>query len=131
MYFGWGFCQIGLAFFYQAFLTNSRSATSINFNLFIYIIIVIGYIISLWTTLLAVSLNFTLYDLPKQAPLILLLYPTFTVCRILYYLTMKCGYDQCISSMSNLDPELQLCLILLFVMPWILIVLGIYLYEVR
>jgi hypothetical protein len=28
IYFGWGLCQIGMAFFFQAFLSNARSATS-------------------------------------------------------------------------------------------------------
>jgi hypothetical protein len=28
MYLGWGFSQIAMAFFFQAFLTNARSATS-------------------------------------------------------------------------------------------------------
>jgi len=30
MYLGWGLCQIGMAFFFQAFLNNARSATSNN-----------------------------------------------------------------------------------------------------
>jgi hypothetical protein len=28
IYFGWGFCQVGMAFFFQAFLSNARTATS-------------------------------------------------------------------------------------------------------
>lgn len=28
LYIGWGFCQIGLAFFFQAFLSNARTSTS-------------------------------------------------------------------------------------------------------
>ena len=122
---GWGLCQIGMAFFFQAFLSNARSATSI-----ILINKVIGYIISLWTTLLAVSLNFTIFDLPRRVPSWLLLYPTFNISRILYYLTSKCGYESCISDISTMDSELKLCLVLLFVTPWIYMILGMYLYEV-
>ncbi len=118
IYIGWGLCQVAMAFFFQAFLTNARSAT------------IIGYIISLWTTLVAVSFNFTLFDFPKKFPLWLLGYPTFNICRIFYHLTVKCGFERCISSLSDLDPELKNCIILLYISPWILIFLGIYFYEI-
>jgi ABC-type multidrug transport system ATPase subunit len=118
IYLGWGLCQVGMAFFFQAFLSNARSAT------------IIGYIISLWTTLLAVSLNYTIFDLPKKIPIWLLTYPTFNICRIFYFLTVKCGYESCISSLSNLDEEMIKCIVMLFIMPFVYIFLGIYLYEV-
>lgn len=118
IYFGWGLCQVGMAFFFQAFLSNARSAT------------IIGYIISLWTTLLAVSLNYTIFNLPAKIPLWLLTYPTFNICRIFYYLTTKCGWDSCIGDLGNLDEELIQCIVMLFVMPIVYIFLGIYLYEV-
>lgn len=118
IYFGWGLCQVGMAFFFQAFLSNARSAT------------IIGYIISLWTTLLAVSLNYTIFNLPAKIPLWLLTYPTFNICRIFYYLTAKCGYESCIGDLGNLDVELIQCIVMLFVMPIVYIFLGIYLYEV-
>jgi hypothetical protein len=60
----------------------------------------------------------------------MLLYPTFTMTRIIYYLTVKCGYETCISDLSTLDPELKLCIIMLYVVPWIYMILGMYLYEV-
>jgi len=50
--------------------------------------------------------------------------------RILYYLTTKCGYESCISDISNMDSELKLCLIFLFITPWIYMILGMYFYEV-
>ena len=65
-----------MAFFFQAFLSNPRTATSFNFSN-----LVIGYIISLWTTLLAVSLNFTIFNLPNEVPNLLIVYPTFTMVR--------------------------------------------------
>lgn len=72
----------------------------------------------------------TIFDLPKEMPSWLLLYPSFNICRIFYYLTMKCGYSSCIASLSDLDPELIRCIIWLYITPVIYIVLGIYLYEV-
>ncbi len=79
MYIGWGICQIGMAFFFQAFLTNPRTSTSI-INL-INLLLVVGYILSLWTTILAVSFNNTIFNSPKVVPTWLLFYPTFNICR--------------------------------------------------
>jgi len=114
----WGFCQVGLAFFFQAFINNARSAT------------IVGYMLSLWTTLIAVSLNFSIYDLPQSYPLWLLCYPTFSLCRIFYYMTYKCGYDKCIDSLDNLSDEFVNCYYLLFISGFVYMILGMYFYEV-
>jgi hypothetical protein len=58
------------------------------------------------------------------------LYPTFTITRIIYYLTLKCGYETCISNLATIDPELTTCLVMLFITPWIYMILGMYFYEV-
>ena len=78
MYVGWGLCQIGMSFFFQSFLNNARSATSIHLCL---IILVIGYILSLWTTIVAISLNNTMFNSPKVVPNWLLFYPTVNISR--------------------------------------------------
>ena len=114
----WGFCQIGLAFFFQSFITNARSAT------------IVGYMVSLWTTLIAVSLNFSIYDLPEPYPFWLLCYPTFSLCRIFYYMTYHCGYEKCIDSLYGLSQEFVDCFYLLFFTGFIYMILGIYFYEV-
>ncbi len=63
-------------------------------------------------------------------PVWLLFYPAFNITRILYHLTYKCGYEECISSVYNMPEELVICLIVLYVSSVIYIFLGIYLYEV-
>lgn len=63
-------------------------------------------------------------------PVGLLFYPSFNICRIFFFLTTKCGYSSCITSLSGLDSELKVCLIILFITPWIYIFLGIYFYEI-
>ncbi len=68
--------------------------------------------------------------MPKTFPIWLLCYPSFNICRIFYFLTTKCGYESCISSLSGLDDELVNCMIILFTTPFVYIFLGIYLYEV-
>ena len=79
---------------------------------------------------MAVSLNMTIFNLPKLIPKWLLFYPTFNVCRIFYHLTMKCGYEKCIGSFSEMPDELVTCLWVLFLTGFIYIFIGIYLYEV-
>ena len=86
--------------------------------------------LSLWTTLIAVSLNFSIYDLPQSYPLWLLCYPTFSLCRIFYYMTYKCGYDKCIDSLDNLSDEFVNCYYLLFISGFVYMILGMYFYEV-
>ena len=114
----WGVCQVGLAFFYQAFLSNARSAT------------IIGYMVSLWTTIIASSLNFSIYDLPEKFPIPLLMYPTFALCRVFYYMTLRCGFERCIDNLSDVNDEMIICFVLLFVMGFVFLFLGIYLYEI-
>jgi hypothetical protein len=72
----------------------------------------------------------TIFNLPKLIPKWLLFYPTFNVCRIFYHLTMKCGYEKCIGSFSEMPDELVTCLWVLFLTGFIYIFIGIYLYEV-
>lgn len=84
----------------------------------------------MWTTLLAVSLNGTIFDFPRTMPSSMLFYPTFNICRIFYFLTIKCGYSSCISDINYIDPELKICLVILFITPFLYLVLGIYFYEV-
>jgi len=103
------------------------------FHLFIHflITIVIGYLLSLWTTLIAVSFNNTIFNSPKIIPTWILFYPTFNICRIIYLLTMKCAYEACVDSLFGMSEELQTCLIVLFISPWIYFILGMYFYEVN
>ena len=60
----------------------------------------------------------------------LLFYPTFNISRIIYYLTYNCGFKDCIASWDEVEPELMKCIAILYISPWILILIGIYLYEV-
>jgi ABC-type multidrug transport system fused ATPase/permease subunit len=114
----WGFNQIGLAFFFQSFVNNARSTT------------IIGYMVSLWTTLIAVSLNFSIYDIPNKFPIILLYYPTFNLCRIFYYMTYHCGYYTCLNNIYTIEQEVKNCYFILFISGFVYIILGMYLYEI-
>ena len=97
---------------------------------FIFLNLVIGYILSLWTTILGAGLNLTIFDFPTLMPTWILFYPAFNITRIFYHLTIKCGYESCISDFGSIPDELQNCIIILYISAFIYIFLGIYLYEV-
>jgi ABC-type multidrug transport system ATPase subunit len=116
--FVWGFAQIGLAYFFQAFLSNARTTS------------VIGYMIAFWLILIGTCLNLAMFVLPKEAPYLLNLFPSFGISRIFYYMASFCAYDTCISEFSRVSREIKFALAYLTLGGIILIILGIYLYEV-
>jgi len=69
---GWGLSQISLGFFFSAFLRTAQTAS------------MLGYLISIWVTLVAVSLNITLFAPPQEVSWWLLLYPTFPYTRFFF-----------------------------------------------
>ena len=114
----WGFSQIGLAFFFQAFLNNGRTTS------------IIGYMLALWFTLTCAALNSSVFIIPKEAPYILNLLPTFAMCRIFFYMTVYCGYESCISSFRYVNTEVRYALGFMMLGSIIFTVLGMYLHEV-
>ena len=116
--FVWGFAQIGLAYFFQAFLSNARTTS------------VIGYMIAFWLILIGTCLNLAMFVLPKEAPYLLNLFPSFGIARIFYYMASFCAYDTCISEFSRVSREVKFALVYLSLGGIILTILGIYLYEV-
>jgi hypothetical protein len=88
---GWGYAQVGLAFFYQAFVNKARTAT------------VIGYLISIWMVLWGCVLNIIVYPQPTVMPWYFFLYPQFALTRGIYQMSMACGYYRCIETFDMLD----------------------------
>ena len=114
----WGFSQIGLAYFFQAFLSNGRTTS------------IIGYMIALWATLICACLNMALFVLPTEAPYILNILPSFALCRIFFYMASYCGYETCISDFSTVNNELRYALGYMMLGGIIFTILGVYLHEV-
>ena len=114
----WGFSQIGLAYFFQAFLSNGRTTS------------VIGYMIALWLIIICTCLNLAMFVIPKEAPYILNIFPSFAVSRIFYYMATYCGYETCIDTFSRVNDEVRYALVYMFVGGVIFMGLGVYLYEV-
>jgi hypothetical protein len=102
----------------------------ITIKIFLFFNLVIGYILSLWTTILGAGLNLTIFDFPTLMPTWVLFYPAFNITRIFYHLTIKCGYESCINEFGSIPDELQKCIIILYISAFIYLFLGIYLYEV-
>lgn len=115
---GWGLCQISLAFLFSVFLNQAQTAS------------IVGYLLSIWVTLVAVSLNSTLYAPPKEVTWWLLLYPTFPYTRFFFYLATYCGYQSCIASFTELPSEAVRCLVLLYVEAVVFMLLALYLNQI-
>ena len=128
---GWGYSQIALAFFFSVFLNKAQTATSINIYIYIYIICVVaGYMLSLWTTVVALSLNSTLFEYPREMPSYLSLYPTFAFARIFYRISYACGFSNCVYDAREADWEINYNMSMLYVMPTVFLILAVYLNEV-
>jgi ABC-type Na+ transport system ATPase subunit NatA len=115
---GWGYSQISLAFFFSVFTSKAQNAT------------IMGYVISIWTTILAVALNSTLFEYPNKMPSALHIYPTFSFARLEYLMSFSCGFLTCMSSLSQMMHEAKICLIMIFVMSTVYLLIGLYLNEV-
>ena len=114
----WGIAQIGLAFFFQAFLSNGRTTS------------VIGYMIALWLIIICACLNLAMFVIPKEAPYILNILPSFGMSRIFYYMATYCGYETCITKFDQINDEVRYALVYMLIGGIIFNCLGVYLYEI-
>lgn len=89
---GWAIAQIAMTSFVQIFIDNSKTAT------------IVGYILSIFSTLIGEVLATLIFPQPMTFPLPLLLYPPFALCRIIYYLGWSCSNNTgCYQSISGLE----------------------------
>ena len=114
----WGFGQIGLAFFYQSFLSDSRTAS------------IIGYLLTSCIIATFSVFNIAFFALPREAPYIFNFFPTYAICRIFYYFSFNCGCNSCIEKFEGINSELRHALLYMMIGSIFFIILGIYLNEV-
>lgn len=129
---GWGLSQVSLSFFFQNFLSKVRTATSKDsfpLETFIYFL-VIGYLLSIWTCIIAVSFNVGVYPYPNVLPFQLRLYPPFAFCRIIYSLSIKCSNYVCVRGFYDFDDEMTESLAMLYIEAVVYLILGLYLDKV-
>lgn len=116
--FGWMLAQIGMATFFQTFISNSRSAN------------IIGYLLSIWTSLIATSLNVGVYQFPIELPYWLRIYAPFSFGRIFYIMLIKCSTNECLNSFSVLPDEMKHEIAYLYICFFVFQLIGMYLHEV-
>ena len=68
-----------MASFFQVFLDSARMAT------------IIGYVISIFSTLVGMALCTGIFPYPMEMPTYLALYPPFALSRAIYYMGMTCS----------------------------------------
>ena len=81
---GWGLSQISMAFFISVFLSKSQTAS------------IVGYTVAVWLTTVASTFNITIYSTPNKLEWIFHLMPQFSFSRMIYFISIRCGYDHCL-----------------------------------
>ena len=76
---GWAVAQISMTNLVQIFISNGKSAT------------IIGYILSIFSTLVGQTIAIAVYADPMKMPISLLLFPPFALCRIIYLMGIACS----------------------------------------
>lgn len=115
-FFGWLLAQIGLAVFFQTFLSSARSAN------------IIGYLISIWTCMIASTLSIGVYQYPAPYPYGLRMFSPFGFVRILYMLLTACSSGECYGNMSHIPEEIQQEITFLYLNFVFFFLLGTYLF---
>ena len=118
IWFGWGLCQVSLAFFFSVFINNSQTAS------------IIGYTMSIWACTIAFTMNISIWSKPVDMEWFGYLLPNFPYMRTFYNMGLECAYSTCFRSIHDIDNETYMCLISLYVSAFVYFVLAIYLNEV-
>jgi hypothetical protein len=87
---GWSLAQIGMAVFFQTFLSRSRSAT------------IIGYLISIWTSMISTTLSIAVYQYPRSFPIGMRCFAFFGFPRIIYLMLMGCNDNNCYGNVFHI-----------------------------
>ena len=75
--------MIGMAAFFQTFLSKSRSAN------------IIGYIVAIWTMMIGSTLSVGVYQVPSEFPGWLQALPPFAFNRLFYLMLNECSDNNC------------------------------------
>ena len=115
---GWGIGQIGLSYFFQAFISKEKINTIFSLSILFFI------------SFVTFCFNMALYVIPREAPYILNIFPTFALYRIFHYITFSCGFNGCIPSFDKVSTEIKFALLFLYVGGVLFIILGIFLTNI-
>ena len=115
---GWGLNQISFAIFLQTFLNKAKTSS------------ILGYILSVWLSILAIGLNIKIFRNPRLLPEFLLCIPSFNIVRTYYVISGLSYVGNYIDDISMIPKEISNCLFYLYLSALIYFLLGIYLFEV-
>jgi hypothetical protein len=109
--------QVSLTAFVQIFINSSKAAT------------IIGYLLSIFSTIVGQAICTVIYPFPMQLPLPLKLYPPLALCRGVYLIGNSCANNSsCFASILKMDEEMYLIYFALY--AWIFVFfLSIYLHS--
>ena len=106
---GWAIAQIGLTNLVQIFISNSKSAT------------IVGYLLSIFGSLVGETLAVFIYAFPMQPPFALMLFPPFCMCRIVYLMGLACSSTGCFSEVFSSGQEVLTCITILYMWFWVFV----------
>lgn len=110
---GWGISQIGLSYFFYAFISKERISTVAILSFYFFI------------SFTFFCINLSLFNFPREAPYILNIFPTYALIRIFHYITYSCGYHSCISEFAQANAEVKWIVFFLFFDGILYAILGI------
>lgn len=90
---GWAIAQVAMAALFQIFIDSSKTAT------------IVGYILSIFSTLVGVTICTVIFPSPMTMPVGLVMYPPFSLSRIIFHLGMACADSrECYRAFWDADP---------------------------
>ena len=81
-------------------------------------------------TTIAVSFNIFFYPPPNHMDWFLYFIPNFTFSRLIFFMSYKCGYENCLTSFFDIPGEMVACIIVLYLSFLVYLLLALYLYQV-
>jgi hypothetical protein len=79
VFLGWAVAQVAMAALFQIFINSAKTAT------------IVGYVLSIFSTLVGVPICTVIFPAPMALPLYLTLYPPLALSRIIYHLGTACA----------------------------------------
>lgn len=118
LFLGWSIAQISLTAFIQIFINSSKAAT------------IIGYLLSIFSTIVGQAICTVIYPYPSQLPLLLKLYPPLALSRGVYLIGNSCANNSsCYNSIFRMDEEIYSIYAALY--AWIfMFILSVYLHNI-
>lgn len=82
MFITWAIAQISMTTLFQVFINNSKAAT------------IIGYLLSIFSTIIGLTVSTIIFPFPSAVPIYVLIYPPFALSRIVYLIGMACSDER-------------------------------------